>query len=268
MTDLRAIPSHSFTGTLKHIATKGYPSALADVFAAMFPRFSDPSDFDWSRVPDIEAVRRNDKVVLTPPVTPRRFGGLQLPRSRYFAVCSDEFGDDGGTLARELDAYKDFARTGPIGLVDMGLQAGRVILGTQFERSREIRTVMLEPERLGLLLTKQSHDSFVAEDGRRLASLLFPYTVSTVTIESVLDLREPQVRAWCVENFSKPNEFWMWPESVPELKLEPPEQYESTVHSVPGRAPIPNRFVEMLPTLLNPELGAGGRGGITLQAIA
>ena len=108
----------------------------------------------------------------------------------------------------------------------------------------------------------------MAEDGRRLASLLFPYTVSTVTIESVLDLREPQVRAWFVENFSKPNQLWMWPESVPELKLEPPEQDQSTLYSVPGRAPIPNRFVEMLPTLLNPELGAGGRGGFTLQAIA
>src|SRR6516162_6533073 len=56
----------------------------------------------------------------------RRFAGDHtLPRSCFFSVCRNEDGDDSGTVAQELNAYRDPEKSGPVGAFDLMLKESR-----------------------------------------------------------------------------------------------------------------------------------------------
>jgi hypothetical protein len=261
------IPTTRFQDALKQMNTQHWSGPLRDAFSAFFPRFFDKDEFDWDQVPGVDRIRSIEKVVLSQPLAPRRFGGVALDRGRYFTVCSDAFGEDAGTLVNELHAYRDIVRTGPVEFTDLGLQGAAEVLGVPFARCQEIRAVIFEPERVRSILERIGHDTFRSEEGLAFATVAFPYTVSAVELRKVVDLRDPNVRVWFAREFSKPNDYWVWPESAPDLQFEPPTKRVSPLDGAPGRAPIPQSFADMLPTILNPVLGAGGLGGVTLQAI-
>lgn len=80
------------------------------VFRLAFPKFSPP---DWTEEAKQEALARAvpglDHVFFQPSQH-RRWGGYELDRGCYNSVAIDRSGNDRGTLAAELNAYRDLGR--------------------------------------------------------------------------------------------------------------------------------------------------------------
>lgn len=275
------LPVTKIISTLKQISFSDSPEFLQGLFAALFPRFYDQSEWSWDEHPEAKkSLESIPKVVLGQPRTPRRFGGYFLPRRRYYAVSSDSEGNDQGTLVNELRAYRDPVRTGMVEIMDFGM--GKVVLALDprgdrtvaFERVPQLGVIIHRPEPFEELLTHIPHDRPESKDSKRVALVKFPYRVDQVELSRTIDLREPETRAWFGAQFSKPNDDWVWPEWV--LKQpgtselpEKPQTIVSMYERSDGQAPAPHTFVEMLPTLLNPVRGGGDLqwGGLTLMAI-
>jgi len=246
-----------------------------DLFTMLFPYFFTPP-------PKLGKERRNElerhfaqipKVVIGEPMVARRFGGMTLPRSRYYSVASDSDGTDEGTLGNELRAYRDPGRTGMVEVLDFSIGRINLVLSEQqkisFDRSRQIGALIHEPLRVASALERVDHETIKVEDGRRLALVRFPFGVEYAGFENVIDLRVPSVREWFVTQFSAPDDQIIWPESMNGPMADPPKTILSVNKRTNERAPIPTNFVEMLPTMLNPMRGGGDWqwGGTTLFSI-
>jgi hypothetical protein len=85
----------------------------------------------------------------------------------------------------------------------------------------------------------------------------FPYKVFQKTIENVIDLRYPFVQEWFFDTFRIPSE-----ETDACLLDDYPDPTiaYSRFHLGNIRAPVPETFWKMLPTLMNPDLGGGNPG--------
>jgi hypothetical protein len=269
--------STGFVGSLKQLSVEDYPEFLRALFAMLFPRFSDVHDWSWEDHPETKKELESiPGVRLVPWKSPRRYGGYALPRRRYHTLCVDGKGDDHGTLVHELRAYRDPVRTGMVEVMDLGLGSTAVGTGTEwvaFERAPELGVFIHRPDLLDGLLGRISHEMLESPTGDRIALVRFPYRVAGQELAQVLDLRIPESRAWFAEEFSKPNSDWRWPDDIHEpvgveYLSDPPETLVSIYERSIGQAPIPRSFIEMLPTLLNPDRGGGQLpGGFTLMAI-
>jgi hypothetical protein len=271
MTD---IPLTEFQGTLKQLAIAECSEPLRALFVALFPRFFDTFTHNWSE----ESQRAYEKVPgiqLGQPKLARRFGGYFLPRSRYYTVCQDALGNDGGTLMNELRTYRDPVRTGMVEVIDTGLGSIGLISGgqvTRLDRSPALAALIHDPNRLRLHLEHVPSEVIPVPEGKEGALVRFPYTLSESRLSAVVDLRVPATRAWFFEQFSKQNDDWIWPEGMQQKGFtapDPPKTFVTEYDWQEHRAPVPTSFVEMLPTLLNPRRGGGdqGWGGTTLMAI-
>lgn len=87
------------------------------VFRFAFPWFAAPV---WTGE-EIERVRANAystlKHLVLQPAQHRRYGGYDLERGCYHSLCSDQSGDDFGTLSAELNAYRN--RTDQTAIVEV-----------------------------------------------------------------------------------------------------------------------------------------------------
>jgi hypothetical protein len=258
---------------LKQLVVGDCAASLQALFIALFPRFFDKLEWNWSEESK-RVYSQAPGIELAQPKLARRFGGLYLPRSRYHTVCRDAHGDDGGTLINELRAYRDPARTGMVEVMDMGLGSSALASGErvyEFERAPVIAAVIHEPERLGQQLESVASEAIARPDGKEARLVRFPYRLRELELPATVDLRVPGTRQWFYEQFSAPNDDWIWPESlqggVP--FPDPPKTFISEYEWSEGRAPLPQSFEEMLPTMLNPIRGGGdvAWGGATLTAI-
>ncbi len=273
MPDIRALP---FQGHLKRLDPSNWPPNLDLVFPILFPGFSDTSDFrDWEDAPQhvVDALLAIPKVKLLSPKLPRRFGGYALPSGRYHTVCSDEVGDDGGTLIDELRAYRDPTVSGMVEVADFGLGSFAIVVGDRsykYDRTQEVAVMFHEPQRVGPILELLEHEMLESVDGPQAAMVRFPYRVAAVELSRVVDLRDPATRAWFADQFSKPTDTWVWRENIPgKEKLYPAITVRSMYDRSDGPAPVPKTFEDMLPTLLNPVRGGGDAawGSTTLMGI-
>jgi hypothetical protein len=176
----------------------------------------------------------------------RRFsGGKDLPRSRYYTVCSDETAEGEMALHAELTEYMDCLYSGCVSANDTCSKAFRGKSGISAQ-AQSIILSFFDGERHPNLFTTfvRSLSTFRGGSGeipklptpRRVAGgleaydIFIPYTVSRVTIENVLDLRERRAQAWLSETTKLPR--------VVDLGL--------------ARG---NSFYELLPVLLAPAQG-------------
>ena len=174
--------------------------APAQALEHLFPGFfaDEPPNVDGNRM--IEPVfgklgtRGPDEV----PYRYRRFGGgTTLPRGCYFSIASNEIGDDGGTLARELAAYADEDRL--LCCVDSAEpQTFHAIA-----RMEELRfpLIPLVPRTLAVFHQLESGKPFSWTqyvDGQ-IGCTIVPYDVRPVTIDRVVDLRDTAVQQWLYE---------------------------------------------------------------------
>ena len=129
------------------------------------------------------------------PYRYRRFGGgTTLSRGCYFSIASSEAGDDGGTLACELGAYADEDRI--LCCVDSADPMTHYGVG----RFNELRfpRIPLVPRTLAVFHRLESGEPFSWTHYvcGQIGCTIVPYDVQSVTIERVVDLRDPAVQQW------------------------------------------------------------------------
>jgi hypothetical protein len=260
------------------MAVEHCPEFLRAVFQSVFPHFYDQPKWSWDDRPEVKkSFESIPRLVLSQPTVLRRFGAYVLPRRRYYTVCADSLGNDYGTLRNELRAYRDPVRTGMVDVLDFGLGETVLLVGDreiEFDRSSDLGVVLDNPKLLAELLEHAPHEVVESSDGKVVALVKFPYRIDRVEFPRALDLRAPTARAWFAEQFSKPNDDWIWPQRIREMSglsevPDPPQTILSMYERSDGQAPVPRNFVEMLPTLLNQLRGGGDQpwGGTTLMAI-
>jgi len=277
-----AIPLTQFDGYLKQVSISEHDQESILLFNFLFPAFADERTvlltdrqklLESAFSPFVEAAvdRRQ----------PRRFAGPYLPRGRYFSLCIDSHGNDGGTLTHELRAYRDPARSGMVEVVDLGIGNLTLAVGTKtykFDRQPAMGVLAHHPDRIPQEFASQIAHRLDDGAGRLIWMFKFPYSVQETVIENVVDLRLPATQAWFHEHFSapQPGQAIMWPEQLdagpgsrwgwgavsPTIAVSRFRQYE-------GRAPVPKDFYHMLPTLMNPHVGGGlaSSTGSTVQSI-
>src|SRR5512133_17276 len=97
------IPFSTFQGHVKHLSLEGFNEIGRRAFSRAFPGIFVTRDWP-TQVEQIADYVSGD------PNPPRRYAPFFLERERYCAVAQDAGGDDGGTLLREVLAYRDWKR--------------------------------------------------------------------------------------------------------------------------------------------------------------
>ncbi len=117
------IPFTTFRGFLKRHAQEELNALEQSLFDFLFPRFGDDNGagkvFERWKAHPLTAVLKPLVEVVPGDTRYRRFAGANFPRSRYFAVCADESGDDRQTMVHELRAYRDPVRSGMVEVIDL-----------------------------------------------------------------------------------------------------------------------------------------------------
>jgi hypothetical protein len=218
-----------------------------------------------------------------PESRPRRFAGMGLPRRCYHSVAHDASGEDQQTLAHELRAYRDPLAVGMVEVLD--LASGAVIdFGSEqvrFEPERALAVLIHGPERLparcrSLAFSRIPGIEIEGIGGKEALLYRLPYVVAHRRIENCVDLRFPEVRRWFFEmfrTFGQSNDAQDLFHTYEKLAIGHPELptvAQSRFVFRQGRSQTPQSFWEMLPTLLNPDLGGGDAAGpgASLHAVA
>lgn len=253
-----AIPFTRFHGPLKRLALSHLSASEHVVFEALFPRFFDRPSGGRE--------------------LPRRFGGFLFPRGRYYTVCIDDSGYDDHTLVHELRAYRNPATSGMVEVIDLVEVAGLTFDSGDaipLEQGHDLGVLLHEPERMPSEYQSTTHQELRSRAGERIDIIRLPYIGYEGDVERAIDLRLHKVREWFFETFREsrsPDGIW-WPDtSTGPLRgaQAPTSLIAHTRFNIDsGRAPLPASFAEMLPTLVNPELGGGppSSTGSTLYAI-
>ena len=166
---------------------------------------------------------------------PRRYDGDRtLPRGRYYTVCENAEGDDGGTLRRELLFYKSAQiADGHFDVYDPA----------STEHGEIIRRLGMDATSLERMVI---HFFPFAQPSQRAVPLSFivsiPLEIHELCLDNVLDLRRPAALAWLFH-------------TVPRLRIVLNEAGE-TQPCFPFRPQLA-AFGEMLPSLLDQSRGGG-----------
>jgi len=253
------IPFTTFRGFLKRHAQEELNPLEEELFDFLFPRFHDDNGAkkaheQWKAHP-LTATLSPLVEVVPGDTRHRRFAGANFPRSCYFTVCTDETGDDRQTMVHELRAYRDPSRSGMVEVIDLArgcsLQIGETVheIPTQRAVGVLLHDLDLVPPELRQLPFRRLPDL----RGKPLHFYRFPYAVEMKCVERTIDLRLPRVRDWFFRTFRSPN--WTAP-PLPGVEPDYTTAY-SRFHFENEKPPTPASFTEMLPTLLNPDLGGG-----------
>jgi hypothetical protein len=183
------------------------------------------------------------------PRTQRRYSGDHtLPRGRYYALC-DETGNDGGTLVSELRSYYTPAVAGVVRMYDCTLpgdlklvRAREVPAGSSGQLMFSFPPVSELSNPFAGGFASLVSNQISAEFLRRTDLLIgLPLSISQVTRERVLDLREPDSAEWFTQVLTALE--WTLPKGA--------------IPCFPDR-PHLTRFRQLLPELLTQENGGGG----------
>ncbi len=257
-----SIPFTRFRGPLKRLELSHLSANERVVFEALFPRFLEP--------------------LFGSQVLPRRFAGFRFPRRRYYTLCLTESGNDDHTLAHELRAYRNPATSGMVEVVDL-TEVGGITFASgeriELRRGHALGVLVHDLERMPPEYQGIERKELRSRAGEHADLIRLPFVGYEGELEQVIDLRLPHVRDWFLETFrdrKAPDGLW-WadvsdsPEAARRMMEDAIDSViaHSRFHLERGRAPLPNSFAEMLPTLVNPDLGGGGASstGSTLHAI-
>jgi hypothetical protein len=268
-------PFRTFHGYLKRHAHEQLTALEQELFDVLFPAFQGTPDAEGNHIiaqKTLAASQECEKIQLVrPEPRPRRYSGYNLGRRRYFTVCADAGGYDAQTLAHEMRAYRDPIDLGMVEVVD--LAAGpKIVFGDMqvpLDPQPAFAVLIHEPGRLAAKFHELPFQKVPGLKGQPCFIFRFPYLVTETTIERTVDLRDPEVRDWFFSTFHHPCDVCgAQVAPLAGTDVSPTTAY-SRFHFENGRAPAPDSFWAMLPTLINPDLGGGNLGdtGSTLVMI-
>ena len=167
----------------------------------------------------------------------RRYAGdSTMVRGAYYSVCSDEHGNDGGSLARELSAYCEPGAE-HLAIVHDLVMPDQAELLHQYCQAPAGLAVELPPTKTGRPNRIHAHlirrGLSTDDDGRSEGVVVFlPLAVAWFEVPDVLDLRQLAAQQWLAEFLPAGNETFSMP-------------YAGEI----------SHFCEMLPSLMSPERG-------------
>lgn len=266
-----ALPLTTYSGFLKQHAHSELDADERSLFEWLFPGFADEDEDEIRERTESarEQLKAFGGLFEAVPGEPRqrRFAGPNLPRSRYFSVCQRKTGDDNQTLAHELRAYRNPAVTGLVEVIDLanGCKLQLASESVPFPPEPSIAVIVHEFNRLPLRLQSMPFEELPSGKETPLHLYRFGYKVYERRLESVVDLRLPQTRAWFYDAFQVTSE------ALDPLPKDDPAHTTaySAFHLENQYPPSPKTFWDMLPTLVNPDRGGGNPAttGSTVQYI-
>ncbi len=202
-------PFTRFDGWLKSMRPIDLDDEQAGALKITFARFFEAANTSEQVEAGTRAFHRGQLVVTEPAFPFRRFaGGPDLPASRYYAVCMDETGNDGGTLENELWAYVDPKTSGDISIWDysdprlVGPRLANQSRYTEAEFPRHAIGVTFHSRRgITSPFYTELKKTDRGQQGARIHldddfTVFFPLRVEHVSIERTIDLRLPHVQEW------------------------------------------------------------------------
>ena len=227
------IPTTTFHGWVKQVPSEGLTPDGIKFLERYFPGFyEEDARMKWFNSKGIKRFVWSTGSRITSTGRLRRYsGGKSLSRGRYFSLCSNELGNDYGTLINEFMAYSEKVNGVKFSIIDSTIHSEEA----QFIRNSANDT-MPYPDFLALLLVS------VGENGEPLRGVdvvTFKLETSKAEIEHVLDLRIRHVQDWFCETF---------------VELEN-EAGRRGVYGLRTSKGSPGNFRELLPTLLVSERG-------------
>lgn len=268
-------PFQTFSGYLKQHSHETLSVLEQELFDFLFPAFQGTTDAEDAYKKAQASFRASGLVdmfkLMQAERRPRRFSGFSMGRRRYFTVCTNASGNDSQTLAHELRAYRDTVDLGMIEVVDLaaGCQLSIGATTAHFNPQLAVAVLIHEPERLPQKFRRLPFQKVPGLKQSPIFIVRFPYRVMHCTIEQTIDLRYPEVQDWFFSMFRHPCDVCD-AEVAPDISPDTtPTTAHSRFHFENGRAPAPDSFWSMLPTLMNPILGGGNPGdtGSTLVMI-
>jgi hypothetical protein len=147
----------------------------------------------------------------------RRYaGGKDLPGARYFALCRDASGNDGGTLCYELMSYWDSTTGWFLGLTDPTVHREAIA-------QSPLLTRVLADQDPALLIIASAIDEIKVGKTRepfptgQTHPILVPLRVVEITCDNVLDLRFPDAQVWLAQRCSVKGSHSSFLELLPNL---------------------------------------------------
>ena len=268
---------------LKQITLEDLGDDGLAAMSACFTGFTDPPDEEYVRQGNELAAKRFGGLGVPRDAdltTARRFAGdPSLGRGRYFTLCKDLNGDDGGTLVRELLAYHNPQKSGPVTIIDPAVPEHHNKVPLVL-RSHPLRCLLLlfppvdgRPHPFTTRFTTEAKPLYVT----------LPVRISEVEIDRVVDLRRPDTANWFAASLSRLN----WFDLLPDPKVfEQTKNFRRWIHisgynpsgydpnksqeptdftAFPFKAPL-GSFGDLLPALLCQSIG-GGRGAAQIAGL-
>ncbi len=231
-----------FKGVLKRLDVDDLEPKDQALFDELFPGFrqTDERIRSWFDDNPVQVITGRNDSTWEGHGRYGRFAGLSLGPGRYYTVCRDKSGADGGTLLRELLTYWYFA--------DDLWKDNRLLVP-------ELTDTTADPDSISpqLVIDVQRYVRKRALLGAKVKPagrirLAFPLSVDKVKIKNVVDLRLPDTQRWFLKRFRKLEEK----ASERGVKLDT----GLTVKHPKFDVRRPKTFVDLLPTLVEP--GPGG----------
>lgn len=207
-------PATDFPGTMLHAHLKqiDIPALEARTRQAIeecFPQFASDPSRDWHK--SLRAHGANvqpDNPVNTAftaggyyDLTQGRFrryaGGKDLPGARYFALCRDASGNDGGTLCYELMSYWDSTSGWFLGLTDSTVHREAIA-------QSPLTRVLADQDPVLLIIASPIDEIKVGKTREPFPTgqthpILVPLRVVEISCDNVLDLRFPDAQEWLAQ---------------------------------------------------------------------
>ncbi len=171
------------------------------VISAAFPAFmGDPNQDMVAEAKAMKAAGADRVFIIKDGPTRRRFAGdVTLSRGRYLSVCSDDLGNDRGTVTRELLAYYTGA-AGHIEVHDLVMPTHKDLLEKYCANSPAGYAIDLHstPQRPNPIAKKiiDAGLAFWEGDIPPVVAIFMPMDIKKVTIENVFDLRQLETQQW------------------------------------------------------------------------
>lgn len=226
-----------FNGFLRSMRCTDMTDLGRKVFAYAFPGFFNKNEIDPEKLKDnIDALSKQYDKIFVNRLMPRRFSGdfysETFPRSRYYTIAKDHTGNDQRTLIKELLAYSNPNRTGPLITAD-------AIQPQDIKELKEIGVDISLQDAIIIITILPGENEYTG--------VAYSLDTCLVHIENCVDLRLLSTQEWFYSKFRKGDgEIFQ-------------KFFGDNIHC----------FTDMLPALMWPSLGGGGiyeHGAIT-QAI-
>jgi hypothetical protein len=195
-----AFPATTVELSLKQLAVPSMTREQRLVLDYCFPNFASLSAVAKHVVDSWKATRIvTSKGIYDPTVgRARRYaGGADLPQGRYFSLCRDASGDDGGTLCYELMSYWNSMNGVYVGLTDSTTHVEAIAaMGQPDLDNLDGSFLLVSVSELGRLRVDNNGSLGHGADPRCCA---LPLNLVHMVCDNVLDLRRPAAQDWLVD---------------------------------------------------------------------